>query len=183
MKVIFYPGSLQESNMTVSDAVLYCQILYRSICDGGREVFGVDGKQFTTEHFETDCGWYVPIGWSVTASIASEINITRRQYFRSKKKLEENGYITIDGVLLLDGITNSYFELKPKSGLSGLRLIVYSYLANKSAKYGWVDKYHQAIARELGIDRTNLEHILTDLRGLGLIKVKNIGERRLLRTT
>ena len=167
--------------MTIADKIVYSQILYRSLWDYGEMTFTKQGE-FSIEGYEDELDGVVPIGWTVTQSISKGVNITKRQFYRSKKNLEDNGYLIDGGIRLIEGVTATFFELKTTSGLRGLPLIVFSYLSHKCAKYGQVDKYHGAMAEELGMDRTNLEHILTDLRNWHYITVQYKGRQPLIKT-
>lgn len=180
-KVIFYPCTLKESSMTIADKIVYSQILYRSLWDESAATF-TKGGQVSTDEYMTEYDGVVPFGWSVSSSMAKELNITQRQFYRSKSNLENNGYLVYGGIRLIEGVTATFFELKTTSGLRGLPLIVFSYLSHKCAKYGQVDKYHGAMAEELGMDRTNLEHILTDLRKRHYITVQYKGRQPLIKT-
>lgn len=182
MKAIFYPCTLKESSMTIADKIVYSQILYRSLWDYGEMTFTKQGE-FSVEGYEDELDGVVPIGWTVTPSaIASGLNISRAKFYQSQKSLGDNGYLIDGGIRLIEGVTATFFELKTTSGLRGLPLIVFSYLSHKCAKYGQVDKYHGAMAEELGMDRTNLEHILTDLRNRHYITVQYKGRQPLIKT-
>lgn len=179
MKIIFYLGTLNKCDMTITDKIVYSQILYRSLWQNS-ESFDNEGK-FSMDYYTDFNDGYVPIEWELTSSIAHDLSISDRQFFRTKSHLIELGYLSENGIKAIDKITDCFFELKNGKGLKGLALIVYSYIAHKSEKYGWVDKYHAKIAEDLAIDRTNLEHILSDLRNRRIVSVKNDGRRRLLR--
>ena len=180
MKAVFYPRTCKESALTIVDRMVYSQVLFRSLWDAGKETFE-EGEFSITNYTDWSQG-LVPLGYTITSCIATSLNISRAQYFLSCKRLREMGYITQEGVILLDGVTDSFFELHTESGLSGLSLIVYSYLVNKTREYGWVDKYHAAIAKELGIkDVRTLQRILADLKKSGLIQTKIKWRQTLLR--
>ena len=180
MKAIFYTSTLSECNLTATDKIVYSQMLYRSLWDDNETSFSNEGE-LILDTYETEYEGYVPIGWSVNETLAPELNITTRQYYISRKKLRDMGYMTEYGIRLLPDTLNHFFELKTDTGLSGYRLIVYSYIAHKNAEYGWMDKYHSVMATELHMDRGNLEHILTDLREQGRIAVKYRGRQAMLR--
>ena len=167
--------------MTAMDSIVYSQILYRSLWDTNAS-FTQDGE-FSLSYHQEEGGGYVELGWSVNESLAKELNISRRQYYQSRKNLQDAGYISKDGVLLLDGVTDTFFELKVGCGMRGMALIAYSYLANKTEKYGWVDKYHKAIAEDLHITERGLQKILAKLIKWRLVETKDGWKQTLLRTT
>jgi len=181
MKVIFYSATLFKTNLTITDKIVYSQLVYRSLWDCEDKPFDSDGT-FSIEKYEINYEGYIPVGWTIDESISSVLNISRAQYFRSKAHLFELGYVSEYGIRLVTDVTANFFELKTDTGLSGMRLIVYSYIAHKNKTYGWYDKYHVAMAKELGIkDVHNLEHILTYLRENRFISVKYRGKQTLLR--
>lgn len=179
MKSVFYASTLVECNMTVSEAILYSQILYRSICRNYDSFNGDDGK-FSFEKYNTEDGCYLPIDWVVSNSIADDVNIPRSQFYKAKKSLEDKSYISEKWVKVV-GIEGGYFELlvnttlPDKSRLSGMSLIIYSYLADKTKKYGKVDTYHSKIASKFGIHRVTVERILAELRKLDNVSVEHSG--------
>lgn len=186
MKSVFYLGILDDTNLSVSDKLVYCQILYRSLWDNSEETFDKQGY-FAPENYSNG---EVPIGITVSSSIADSVNISKRQYFASLNRLRELEYIisgdayTPDGYVVMSNcLTSEYFKLRTETGLTGLSLIVYSYIHFKSAKYKVVDKYHAAIASELRMSRSHLEQILTKLREGRHIIVKERKRQRLLRPT
>ena len=167
--------------MTTMDSIVYSQILYRSLWDTNAS-FTQDGE-FSLSYHQEEGGGYVELGWSVNESLAKELNISRRQYYQSRKNLQDAGYISKDGVLLLDGVTDTFFELKVDCGMRGMALIAYSYLFCKSKKYGWVDKYHKAIADDLHIPERSFQRILAKLIKWRLVETKEGWKQTLLRTT
>ena len=180
MKIVFYPDVLQEECLSVTDKIIFSQMLYRSLMDGGRESFESDGT------FTSSRDGFVPVSWTASQDSHEWVNVSRRQFFLSKSKLKREGYIkTISGEpsLVFDNSTiESFFELRTDTGLSGLSLIVYSYLDNKTEKYGWVDKYHDAIAHELCVSSTTLANCMARLIKDGFIEKKRRGKQTLLRT-
>lgn len=178
MKAIFYPATLDIEGLTVADAIVYSQTLYLSLWDTS-DTFTKEGGFTVSTHSNLGA---VQFGCSITESIYKDVNLSRRQYYNSKKKLFETGYFCTEGIVLVDGVTDSFFELKTTTGLNGLRLVIYSYLANKSAKYGWIDKYHYAIAMELGIDQRVFQRNLAELKEMGLIRTKSHNNQTLLQT-
>lgn len=179
MKSVLYPGILGESNLTATDKIVYSQILYRSLWDNSTS-FTVDGNFSISEYTDYSDG-YVPLSWSATSYIHYTVNISERQFFRSKKNLIDYGYMDSESIKLLDGITDTFFTLKTDTGLSGLRLIVYSYLADKTEKYGWVDKYRDAMAKELHLSENVLVNCLTYLHNAGFIERKRKVRQILIR--
>lgn len=181
MKSVFYLGVLDNTAMTIADKLVYSQILYRSLWDCPEGTFDVDGK-FCPENYICNV---VPLGDSVSREIADYLNMSERQYYSSVKHLRELDYLCDVGgephIEIIDGcFSDEYFELIPESRLSGYSLIFYSYLCYKSAKYGWVDKYHSAIAKDLRMLRSNLERMITNLKNKKLIMTKERGTQSYL---
>lgn len=174
-------------DMTTADKIVYSQLVYESICAGGRETYSYTGKDLSVREYVENSDSLVPIGDSVTiSSISRHTNLSRYQCSISMRKLRDSDFIVTtdlgdEQVKLIDGLTDRFFQLHPKKGLNCLNLIVYSYLANKTEKFGWVDKYHDAIAKELGLSNLVLANCLRNLVAKKLIEKKKRGRQVLLR--
>lgn len=163
--------------MSVSEAIIYSQIVYRSLCKAvgvfgekkGDGPFAMKKKTFSIEDYKCEGGWSIPIGCDVSRSLAKEYGISDKQYYRIMKSLKDGGYISDSGVKITEGVAKSFFELRVASGLSGIALIVFSYLFNKASKYRFVKKTNDSIARELGTDKFYVSKILKSLISLGFI--------------
>lgn len=166
--------------MSATDKIVYSQTLYRALWESS-DSFTTEGE-FTTTCYEYDYDGIVPYEWGVSVLLPEHINVSKSQYYQSRKKLFEAGYFNRYGVRMIDGVTESYFELKTSTGLNGLRLIIYSYLANKSEIYGWVDKYHRAIAKELNIAERVFQRNLAELKAMGLVETMERDKQTLIRT-
>lgn len=179
MKAVFYPDILQEECLSVTDKIVFSQMLYRSLMDGGRESFEADGT------FCSSWDGCVPVSWTASQDFHECVNVSERQFYLSKSKLKREGYIrTMAGEPLLvigEKTIETFFELRTNTGLSGLSLVVYSYLRNKTEKYGWVDKYHDAMARELSVSDTTLANCIARLVADGFVQKKRRGKQVLLR--
>ncbi len=163
-KAVFYTATLKLEGLTLQDKVLYSQMLYRSLWDTGETFMTDDGKPDISSLSNDLDGW-LPLSPFVKESIYKTINISRAQYYISKKRLRDYGYLTDDGekIWILDGVENGFFELKTGSGLTGRCLLVYSYISHLAGKYEWVDKYHKSIADNLGMSNLVFANCLTYL--------------------
>lgn len=198
MKVVFYKSIMGKDGLTPTDKVVFCQSLYLSLMSKDNAyAFDANGKFIHGNMFEEN-GGYIPMSWRVNESfILSCLGISKMQYYLSMRHLKEKGYIIKNeyGEKFLYAIKPvPYFELKVNTGLRGLELIVYSYLADKekiAKKDGWVDKYHNAIAKDLNLPMSNekkssrcLERILYRLAKKGYLKRSRHGSYRVwLKTT
>ena len=186
MKVTFYKSILEQKDITPADKIVFCQMLYVSLMDKNCSFsFNSDGD-FSTEVYEDDFGSYVPIPNYVSEQLITDaLEISRRQYYLSCKRLKEAGYIVKNefGKCLKLISLSPYFELKVDTGLRNLALIVYSYIVHKENRYGYVDTYHDALARDLHISFSSLEKILSSLYEQNLVKSERKRYQRILRTT
>ena len=186
MKVTFYKSILETKEITPADKIVFCQMLYVSLMDKNCSFsFSSDGE-FSTELYEDDFGGYVPIPNYVSEQMITDIlDISRRQYYLSCQRLKKAGYIVKNefGKCLKLISLSPYFELKVKTGLRNLALIVYSYIAHKEERYGYVDTYHDALARDLHISFSSLEKILSSLYANNLVQSKRVHYQRILKTT
>lgn len=170
MKSIFYTGILEIPNLTAIDRIVYCQILYHGLCSNRKYGYALD-----------DYNGIVANDYHASESMAAKANMSRSQFYEAKKHLRDAGLLNKDGeAVLLDGITERYFELLTDSGLSGVSLIVYSYIANLCKKYGWTDRYHAAIAKDLGMSDGVLRNCLSRLYKSGHLARRTKGKQTLL---
>ena len=183
MKAIFYKSILSQENLTPTDRIVYSQILYLSLMEKSNSSYDLEGR-FNLESANNKYGGYVPVSWRVSGKYICEIlRISRKQYYLSFANLNKFGYLISDTNNTLVKLTCliPYFELDTKTKLRGYELIVYSYLLAKSAKYGWVDKYHDAIAKDLSLSRISIEQILHKLYKKGFLERMRRGHQVLLR--
>ena len=170
MKTILYTGILGIPNLSAIDKIIYCQILYHGLCSNRN-------YNYTLEDYDG----LVANDYPVNESLARKVNVSRSQFYEAKKRLLTNGFINEDGeAYLIDGITERYFELRPESGLSGVSLIVYSYICHLCDKYGWTDRYHGAIANDLCLSLGVLKNCLSRLYKSGHLARKFRGKQTLL---
>ena len=175
-KYIFYPNTLAIDELTITDGLVYSQMLFRSLWD-------MNEVTFTKGHFDIDeyhenFSDYVPLGWTIDLTeIAKDLKISERQLYYTKKRLKENGLLTDDSIYIINDITTRFFELVVDKGLSGWELIVYSYLANKNKKHTWITLSHEILSKDLNIRRENFERIVSSLKAKGLIEKEKKGER------
>lgn len=170
MKPIFYTGILEIPNLTAIDQIIYCQILYHALCSNREYGYTAD-----------DYNGIVPHDYKVPESIATKVNVSRRQFYYSIERLKNLGLLTESkDAALKEGMTKRYFELLPESGLSGVSLIVYSYICHLCKKYGWTDRYHAALANDLHIENSHLRHILSRLYKSGHLARRYRGRQVLL---
>ena len=196
MKAVFYKSILEDTNLSPTDMIVYCQMLYLSLMDEGT-AYRTDGK-FDTRDIEEEYNGYIQLSWRVSIKyISGMINsdykiASMKQCYLSLQSLKDCGYLVTNqsGMNMLKLVSlKPYFELKTDTELRGLELIVYSYIANKESiskrDDGWVDKYHNAIAKDLNLPMSNekkssrcLERILYRLAQKGYLKRSRHGSYR-----
>ena len=65
--------------MTTTERIVYSQILYRSLWDNESDsTFTKKDGQVSIETYEYDYGGIVPLGWSVSNSMAKDVNVSQR---------------------------------------------------------------------------------------------------------
>lgn len=180
MKAVFYPSILSDGNLSAIDKIVYSQILYRAICDSN-EAFDTDGN-LDIGSLRQNNDNLLPMAWSSASDLHKSINASRSQFYDAKNRLRQRGYIVGDSILIVPGVEDNFFELQTKSELSGLSLIVFSYLCHLSKRYGWVDKYHNKLADALSISPLVLANCLHRLYLEGFIQKKRKGRQVLLKT-
>ena len=158
MKSVLYTRTLREEGMTAIDKIVYCQIAYYDLCGG----------QPHNGHISLE-------------DYAMSANVSRRQLYYSKNTLTAKGYLDNDGhAVPLSDNDGRYFELLAESCLSGVALILYSYIAHLCKKYGWVDRRHSALAKDLCMSEKTINNALTRLYESGHILRQRKGKQTLL---
>ena len=112
------------------------------------------------------------------------LKISLKQSYLSFANLRELGYIVTNefGEKLVKVVELvPFFSLVVDSGLKGTELIAYSYLMDKSNRYGWIDKFHDALARDLSLSIMSFKLILHKLYKKGFLGRMRRGHQVLLR--
>lgn len=144
--------------MTAIDKIVYCQMAYYDACAGQQNRGHITLEDYT-------------LG----------TNISRRQLYYAKERLRANGYLDEHGhAVPLADADGRYFDLRAESCLSGVALILYSYIAHLCKKYGWVDRYHTALAKDLCMSEKTINNALTRLYESGHILRQRKGKQVLL---
>ena len=178
IKAIIYPVALGFPDLSVTDVIVYSQVLYRSLSGGGGDAFDKEGKLDVGKY--ADFGWRVPIAESAAWAFYGEIGVSRSRYYESLVRLRERGYMDGESVLIVGGVCDRYFALHPRDGLSGYGLVVYSYIVEMTRRYGEVDRYHVDIAEELGLSVAGLSRCLKRLGAMGLVRFDRRGHQLVL---
>ncbi len=189
MKSIFYLSALSMRSLSSMGKIIYCQMLYMSVWDTKEESFTKTGEFDPYQGIDATGYKYIPVGDNCTETILRDITgISHSQLYEIRKDLFRcallmkgdvpGGY---DYIRLEKGYLDSFIELIRVPKLNNLNLIVYSYICNKTKKFGWIDKYHDAIARELGISPLVLANCLRKLHAMGLVQKKKRYKQVLLR--
>lgn len=183
MKVVFYPLILWDDRLTICDKIVYSQLLYRTLWDTN-EAFDREGNLDTSILHEEGGGW-VSLTWSANKELYAALNLSRRQFYQSKANLRSCGYLATFGgaerLQIVSGVEGKFFELKTNTGLSGLSLVIYSYIAHLSSRYGWVDRFHKNLAADLNLSLLVLANCLKRLCDEGFLEKKRRGRQVLLK--
>lgn len=108
--------------------------------------------------------------------MSKEIGVTTNTIFDSIHQLKEQGLLSSDDIeyqiLYIDGIMDKgFFKLQKESGLNGKLLIFYSYIKNKSEKFGGqIDTFKWKLAEELKTTKIAITNMLNRLYKLKLAK-------------
>lgn len=95
------------------------------------------------------------------------LNINRKTVISSIKKIEELRLIEQKEYIFSGG----YFELTKMKALNGELLIFYSFLKDKSAKYGYcIDTYKSKIGEQIGKTKIAITKYINRLSRIGLVK-------------
>lgn len=137
------------------------------------QIFDVDGKTLNQDvlddYFSEFGNWFVMCKLN-HSKISRELCVTRKTIIGGLNKLEELGYIKYDYsgdweiYISRELLRNGYFELCNNDFLKGELLIFYSYLVNKSEKYGYcIDTFKSKIADDFGKTKVSITKLLNRL--------------------
>lgn len=174
MKIVFYRALLTQCReLTPTERVIYSFLISKSLLSLG-DFFDSDGSCMDMsslyESIEDD-NW-LELCSITNSKIAQELCISRQTVIRCVCRLKRLGYISHDklfvGVVLL---RSGYFELHNIDVLNGELLIFYSYIKDKSKKYGGcVDTYKSVLAEQLNTTKVSITKLLNRLYELGFAK-------------
>ena len=101
-----------------------------------------------------------------------ELNITSQTFYRTQKDLCEKDLIRGNLIYIPKSLTEKGFiKLQGYDKIGGLLLIFYSYLKDKSNKYGGtIDTYKSKLAKDFGVNKLSVNQYFTRLKKLNLIK-------------
>lgn len=190
MKIVFYRTLLKRAkNITPSEKIIYSFLVAKSIevLDG---VFSPDEQEIccdVLEEYMEDGEHYIPLVEMNHSKISRELNISLPTIINGLKKLKAKGYISTNvcgddyNFINQKLIEHGYFELIHSDILCGELLIFYSYLYDKSKKYGYcIDTYKSKIAIELGKTKVAITKMLNRLYAMSLAKRLPNGELKIL---
>lgn len=175
MKIVFYKKLLDVNNyMTPSEKILYSFLVSKSVtrldC-----IFNTGGCEI---EFDNLCMYLdensnmIDLCEINHSRIAKELNQTRKTVIDGIKHLEELNIISNDCIFVTkELVCGGYFELLRLDTLKGELLIFYSFLRDKSAKYGYcIDTYKSKMGEYLGKSQIAITKLLNRLYAIGLAK-------------
>ena len=173
MKIVFYRKLLDVNDcITQSEKILYSFLVSKSIerldC-----IFFTDGTEIA---FDNLCVYLeenknmIDICDINHSKIARELHQTRKTVIESFKHLKELKLINDKFIFLTKELfSGGYFELKRLDILKGDLLIFYSFLKDKSARYGYcIDTFKAKIGEQMGKSKIAVTKLLNRLYDIGL---------------
>lgn len=170
---VFFRTLLRRArNITPTERIIYSFLVSKSIMQNP-EVFDKDGAYVNKSALRLMLadGNRVPIYDIGVTQIAKELEISKKTVITSLSNLRCKGYIIDDMIFVnMDLIDNGYFELQYRKGLSGLTLIFYSFLVDRTH----IDKYiyltRKQMAGILDVKVKSIDQYLSKLSELGLVE-------------
>lgn len=185
MKIVYYRVLLNRArNLTPTERIVYSFLVSKSISIID-EVFNTDGGNLNMEmlcdYLQTNHNSVYLYRMSIS-QMMDYLNITKHTVIDSMKRLRELNYISGDYIFVnKELIEGGYFELYRHDILTGQTLIFYSYLKDKSKKYGGcVDTYRSKLAQIFDVKVYSIEQYLAKLSKAGLTKRLDNGKLKIL---
>lgn len=179
MKILFYKALLKwGDDLSPNERILYSFLVSKSIMIL-EDVYEKDGKHLDNcllFQLIEDNDYYIPLCKISNIKMAKELGMTRQTIINSLKKLKNLGYIKyINGKIYIFAneslLRSGYFELKKIANLCGELLIFYSFLCEKSSRYGGcIDTYKNVLANEYGKTIVSITKLLNRLYANKLAK-------------
>lgn len=147
------------------------------------DAFAQDGKNLNYDTlgyiFEDDS--YVQMSYFSINTLSSILGISRRCIIDSLNMLKMMRIIDGDSILIDRGfIDEGYFELDTESGTKGELLIFYSFLKDKSSRYGCcIDTFKCKLAEQSDKSTISVKKMLNKLYKMGLIERMDDGKLKI----
>lgn len=177
MKIAFYRTLLvRAKNITPSEKIIYSFLVAKSI-ERLDEVFTSDGVEINLDvlsDYIVDWKHYIPMTGINHSKIARELNMSLPTIINGIKNLKQKGYIysnvEYDCIFVnKELLEHGYFELEHSDILCGELLIFYSYLRDKSKKYGYcIDTFKSKLAYDLQKTKVAITKMLNRLYAISL---------------
>jgi hypothetical protein len=181
MKIVFYRRLLNMGNcMTPSEKILYSFLVSKSIARLDC-IFYTDGTEIA---FDNLCMYLeennnmIDICDINHSKIAMVLHQTRKTVIEGLKHLKELNLIGDKWIFLKkELVCGGYFELTRLDILKGELLIFYSFLKDKSARYGYcIDTFKAKIGEQIGKSKIAVTKLLNRLYDTGLAERLNNGK-------
>lgn len=147
------------------------------------DAFAFDGKRLNCDALEyvfSDDS-YVPMSYFSINTLSSILGISRRCIIDSLNMLKLMRIIQGEDIFIDRGfIDEGYFELDTESGTKGELLIFYSFLKDKSSRYGYcIDTFKCKLAEQSDKSTVSVKKMLNRLYKIGLIERMNDGKLKI----
>lgn len=178
MKIVFYRTLLKRAkNITPSEKIMYSFLVAKSI-ERLEQVFLPNGQEICQDvlsDYIDDGNQHIPLVEMNHSKMSRELNMSFPTIINGLKNLMAKGYISTnvygEDCIYINNelIERGYFELIHSDMLCGELLIFYSFLLDKSKKYGYcIDTYKSKIAEELGKTKVAITKMLNRLYSVAL---------------
>jgi predicted transcriptional regulator len=180
MKIIFYRTLLKHfDGITPSEKILYSFLVSKSISRID-DVYNKDGSTVDMEllyDYLHDNNYYCELCVINNTKISKHLHQTRKTVITGINNLKKLGYIGDDWIHIDRHIVeNGYFTLENIDKIKGDLLIFYSFIRDKSLKYGYhIDTYKRGLSQQIFKSKTSVTKMLQRLYKIGLVERLNDG--------
>lgn len=171
--IVFFRTLLgRAKNLTPTERIMYSFLVSKSIMQN-HEVFDKDGAFVNKNALALMLadGNRVPIYNISITKLAEELEISKKTAITSIAALKSKKYIQDDMIFVnTELVDNGYFELRYMKGLSGITLIFYSFLVDRSNIDGYITLTRKQMAGMLDVKIKSIDQYLAKLSELDLIE-------------
>lgn len=174
LRPVFYRAlSAKREGFTASELIMY-SLYISQVVVSDENGYNQDSQTVNMDYWKRRLGksQYMPIPSIRVCEFCKILGISKSSAINCRKRLEQKGIIGSDYIRFsYDILRKGYFELDTESGTKGELLIFYSFLKDKSSRYGYcIDTFKCKLAEQSDKSTISVKKMLNKLYKIGLIE-------------